>query len=362
MPSMITGIPMPLLGFSIPGIPKILTDPWGYIQDKLTGLYNDLGELFQKYVFQPPGAIPDSFRHHEYAKVFGLSLGLGTFTLMFLLIGSIFVRKWVFKAGDALKKCVLVSLLGPFFYELMDFGVKLGSDITAQIIGDTTASKLVLLPKIDNVFGAIFGIMSVGFWGGLTVGIFLIYVIAIYLATYLALPLYVLSPLGRPIEFTLRMLISLYLVAAMFGRWIGALELKISATFIDHLPKDTPWEIPILILTFTFMIVIITQLGLIFTAYKGVTYVYNEVKSKSNSWIRGGDLQTTQKPGSTVDVNVFNERRAAQAAAVMAMADHVPALAVTTAVAKRISTTDNKSTHTLRPRQPSNGNQPEQKG
>jgi hypothetical protein len=342
MPNMLAGIYTPVLGvLGLPHLPKWLTDPWGYIRDKFIDLYNSLGTLFGQYVIHPPGPVPGSWVNDMYGNALGLSMGLAGAVFLVLMTVSMFFQKKLISTGKALVIAVLIGTIGPLFYEGSYWLVRTGNDLTRAVAGGNS-QQLLNLPEIHNVFGAIAGISTLLFFGGILLSIFLAYQLAIILATFFALPLLTLYPLGRIPQGALRWVVSVGTVAALLGRPTAALELNAASHAIDGLPKDTPSFVAIAILIVTFLIAILTQIGLVYLAHKGYSGIEGIVRGSS---LVHGKVEMTTKDTLKVESDRANDRYAGRMAAVAAVAGPEVALAAMASDRLRRPSANSTSTH-----------------
>jgi hypothetical protein len=330
MPMNITGMYLPVAAF----LPKWLTNPWGYIHDQFIDLYNNIGELFQHYIINAPGAIPEDFKNHQFGEFLALSAGLSITVLMILLVTSLFTQRAIYPAFQSFWICVAIGVFGPAFYYFVDWLVQVGTDITRKVAGSQDYGHLVLLPEIHSTFGAIFATIFTGSIGGVMVLWFLSYVGIIYLAALFALPLAALYPIGRVPQFSLRWLVSIFIVAAIVGRPIAAIELRVGATITNALPNPIEPFVPVAILLSTFIIVLATQVGLIYVAHKGVSVVEGNIRTRSRIM---GEVDARHKDPLKVEVDETNSRRAEVFAAVAAMASAAPGVSQASSVSSRMS-------------------------
>lgn len=294
--------------------------PWDYIRDKLIDLYNGLGSLFDKWVIHPPGPLPGAWQTDLYGNALGLAGGLAAATFIVLMVVSMFWQRKLVSTGKSLVIAVLIGTLGPLFYAGSDWLVAAGSDLTSSVahIGSLDSQKLLLLPDIHNVFGAIFGTLILAVLGGLLVLIFLMYQLAIILATFFALPMIALYPIGRVPQTAMRWVVSMGLMAALVGRPVAALELKATSLVIQDVSGTTQSSfVAVALLTAALLLAIATQVGLIWLAHKSYAGIEGVIRGVTD--VRGR-VEMTSKDNLKVELDRVSDRFAGKAAAVAALA------------------------------------------
>jgi hypothetical protein len=153
----------------------------------------------------------------------------------------------------------------PVWFAIGNWLTDAGSQINQQFALDpNNGQKVLLLPEIHNVLGAIFGIAILLFFGGLLLLIFVGYEVLFIIANIAGLPLLALSPLGDRFKRRFEQVIVLAVVTSFLGRLIAVIVLSIGTLVILHMPAlGSNAAVKVITLTVTLAMAAYSQLWLL---------------------------------------------------------------------------------------------------
>ena len=225
-----------VLGFF--GLPKWLTDPFGYVKDKLVDLYNSLGTYIQQWIVKPPHPAPGAWLDYLYGNSLGLSVylvGAVAFLTILLMVAS---SRQAAKLWRAILTVVVIAAIYPAWFAAGNWFSDAGSGLIRSLAAHPGVhhSKLLVLPEIHNVLGAIFGLLFLLFFGGILIAVFFLYELLLVVATVIGLPILALSPLGEGFKRKFEQIVVLVIVTSFFGRLAAVFILSLGTQFVAHVP------------------------------------------------------------------------------------------------------------------------------
>jgi len=138
---------------------------------------------------------------------------------------------------------------------------------------------------------------AVTLFGVILVGIFYMYEVVVILVQFTGILVFAVSPLGARTKKLLNLLISLGLVAMVFGRATAVFCLELSKIAINNLPGgSTPFGATFFIVV-GILLAIAMQYALLYVTYRGQQMIVGRVASSVR-----GKVETTTKQRKTVDV------------------------------------------------------------
>jgi hypothetical protein len=151
---------------------------------------------------------------------------------MMMIAGPRFVSKF----WKAVMVTVLIAAIYPAWFAAGNWFSDAGSGLIQSIAGNPGAhhAKLLIVPNIHNVLGAIFGLLFLLLGGGILLAIFFLYELLLVVATVIGLPLLALSPLSDSFRRKFEQMIVLVFVTSFFGRLAAVAILSVGTQFVKH--------------------------------------------------------------------------------------------------------------------------------
>lgn len=333
-----------LIGGIIPSfhLPKWLTNPWGWLKDKFVDLYHSLGDLVQNLIIHPIKPIPGDWLGYLYGNAVGLSA---------LLVGAVAIWTVILiglrpMGGSRLARAfVAAAIIGayPVWFAIGNWLTDAGSQINQSFAVDpNNGQKVLLLPDIHNVLGAIIGIVALLAVGGILLLIFVGYEILFILANVAGLPLLALSPLGEGFKRRFEQVVVLAVITSFLGRLIAVIVLSIGTLTILHMPViGNNAAVQVIALVVTLGMAIYSQFWLL----KQAERVYGNMTGRTLGTSKvTGVVQTIKRPQRG-----DGGPAAAQAAHTRALAPALVATPTFDHSRYAMSSSRMSSTHTLAP-------------
>jgi len=290
MPSQRMGMVVAFLG-----LPKVVTDPAGWLKDKLVDLYNSLGGYVQNWVLNPPRPTPGAWLDYLYGNSLGLAVYLVSAVavmVIFLMVVSSQHSPKVLKSGVT---AALIAAIYPLWFSAGNWFSDAGSQMIQAVAAHpgTANQQLLILPQIHNVIGAIFGLFALLVLGGGLLVIFFIWELLLIVATILGLPLLALSPLGEGFRRKFEQMIVLVLVTSFFGRLAAVGILSLGTQFVANVPLASSTLGTVLTLIATLALACYSQWWLLRKADR----IYGNITGRTLGTARvSGMVETIRRP------------------------------------------------------------------
>lgn len=278
----------------LPHLPKWLTDPFGYIRDKFIDLYHGLGGYIQHWIVSPDKPIPGEWQSYLYGNAAGLA---------FLFIGAVVILSIILVSvrpsggSRVVRAFIAAAIIGvyPAWFAAANWLSDAGSQVARSIAVDPNdSSKILLLPDIHNVFGAIAGIILLLLLGGGLLLIFFGYEILFVAAGVAGLPLLALSPLGQVFRRKFDQMVVLVVVTSFLGRVLAVGILSVGTLVTTHMPFADSAFGKVLTLAAILAIAIYSQWWLL----KQAERVYGDMTGRTLGTSKvTGVVQTVKRPG-----------------------------------------------------------------
>lgn len=306
----IPGVDLPDVNLPGPSLDprNYIPNPFEWVLDKIRGLFLDLGKLFQDLIINPPRPEPGPWRDYLYGNALGVAPTIATAVCIVLVVVSMIWNKKVVSAGQAFVIAVLLAALGPAFFAFTDVLIASGTQL-AEIVRDLYDPKtsggngFFALPDIVNPLGAIAGYFTASIAGAILVSIFIIYQLIIIGVVFVFLIVVALIPLGTWAEKLAGWLLSIGLVAMVFGQAAAILCLELGQIAIDNMPAGIGGNsfVATVLLTGSILLAIAAQVLLIWGTHTGVV----KAKGFIGSQVRGR-VETYTQQRHEVDVKAFD--------------------------------------------------------
>jgi hypothetical protein len=296
------------LGISLTGIAEhIVEGPFYLINSWLHSLYIGLANDFEKEFVHTPIPTNGPWQDYLYGSALGLSeyLTSGIFIIMAVAVTIFSWHGGLMRRVPRMFSRVIVVILAPtFFFWLIDRVKYYGDQASvwaSQIVptGSThLAHSLLYIPAINNPLGSIAGLVFVAIFGGLLWLIVIVYQGIAIVATFLALPFFVLSIVSDRALRVLNWLISLFIVSAFAGRPVAILCMQLGKAASEHLPLGNTVFGSVLWVVGSLLLAIAMQGILIWACLTSVSYVTGNVHGRVAARVRGGNVNAKLQKNS----------------------------------------------------------------
>jgi len=227
-----------------------INDAFNWINGKIHDLFTGLATTFQNVLTNPPQFHAASWQ--DYLD--GSSIALANM-LIFAVATCLFViimfRHQRLKSLPHLAITVVgLAIADQSFFTLCDWLSSTGHtlSVAAQFYHPTTngsggssvSGSLLVVPTFANVIGSIIGLSWLAFFGVILVAIVVFtYILIGEVVRFLILPVFVLRPIGDRSQKFFDWLVSLGLVAMVFGLATAVFCLELGKMATDNLPAGT---------------------------------------------------------------------------------------------------------------------------
>lgn len=253
-------------------------DPLGGIKDDLLDLYTKMTDLFEQIIINPPTASGDLSDLYSMAHTTAIWYAQ-TVLLLVVVLSALTFRKFD-RVGKAFLVFVVCVVFIPVFDKLVDEMVAFGNDFAAAMdFYDPPADAPVVpgIAGVQSLTGSIAGLVVALFWGVTLTALISSYQILIVVFRFWGPLAYSISAFGKRSKAFSNAILSLGIVATMFGRPFAVFFLEMGQVAIYTMPLGRTFFVSYVFTIMSYVAAIISQFVLFAVAYSGVKWVEGTV-------------------------------------------------------------------------------------
>jgi hypothetical protein len=252
-------------------------DPVGSLSELVLSALNEMTKLFQSTIAHPPRVSNNASLIDRYAA----SLQTGSYLAYMVLVFVITLTLALFRKGDRIIKALIVSLVfgafAPSFLYIVDLMTSTGDDwsTAASQLFSGTASVPAFGNPILDIPAAILAL----FLGSVVTAYIVSYDLLIIIFKMVFPLAYASSSYGKRAMQFLNVLISLGLVATLFGRPLAVLIMGMGQLAVQTFPGGNVPFIASIYSDISYLLAGLSQLVLTVALYKAVKEIEGRISS-----------------------------------------------------------------------------------
>lgn len=286
-------------------------DPFGSIKDQLLDLYKSMTDLFQRVFIDPPRVSNSTVFSGLYEESMNLAIYLSYILLVAVIVIAALAFRKIERVGKAFFIFLVLATLGPLWLWFVNQLILLGND-WAQLMNfydppeSSSAGEANILPGVSNDIGHIVGLGLALMAGSVLAGFIMTFDFFIIMFKFWGPIAFSISSFGKRAAQFSNIILSLGLVAAVFGRPFAVFFLEMGQVAVFTFPFGTTVFGAFVYTIGSYAIAGLSQLILIAACYKGIASVEGWIMSKTK-----GAVDATIKNIAKVDINKSNKNHTA---------------------------------------------------
>jgi hypothetical protein len=286
----------------IPGLSAL--NPFNWLAGAWHSMLLQEITVFEKAIISPPAQPAYSTTAYIYGNALGLAGRLSVIVTVAIAAIMVIHHRSAMKFPKALISLAIIGVGGPAFFYIVDQLVSFGTTFASALMVFNGGAKLLNVPSSAGIIQEIMSYASIWGFGTLLVGEFFAYSIVIVVVKVLFLPALALWALGDRGRRFLNWIISLGLVATVFGRVVAVLILVIGRVFyVTFTNLGWGWMGQTFVLCTTMLIAFLSQFVLIYVTLNAVDRVTGSLDSRVTGSVRSTLVASGMNPANLPAAN-----------------------------------------------------------